>query len=161
VSLNQEQFRIACSYFATGVAILTTQSAEGTPHGLTINSFASLSLDPLLVMAAIAHTSAQLQAFESATSFAINILREDQEDLSRRFAKVPEERFNGVAWTPGFVGAPLGTPLIEGCIASIECRIIHRIDVGDHRVLIGEAEEAQIHPGRPLLFFRSAYGSLA
>ena len=157
MSLSQDHFRIACAHFATGVAILTTQSAEGTPHGLTINSFTSLSLDPPLVMAAIAHSSAQLHAFESATSFAINILREDQEDLSRRFAKVPEQRFNGVDWTPG----PAGAPLIQGCIATIECRIIHRIDVGDHRVLIGEAVEAHVHQGRPLLFFRSAYGALA
>src|SRR5712671_7998714 len=90
VSLTQDEFRTACAHFATGVAILTTQSADSTPHGLTINSFASLSLDPLLVMAAVAHSSAQLHAFESSTSFAVNILREDQADLSRRFAKVPE-----------------------------------------------------------------------
>jgi flavin reductase (DIM6/NTAB) family NADH-FMN oxidoreductase RutF len=156
VSLSQDQFRTACAHFATGVAILTTQSAEGAPHGLTINSFASLSLDPLLVMAAVAHSSAQLHAFDSSTGFAINILREDQADLSRRFAREPEERFNSVVWTPGSTG-----PLIKDCIASIECRTIHRIDVGDHRVLIGEAMEARVNEGRPLLFFRSSYASLA
>ncbi len=160
MSLSQEQFRMACAHFATGVAILTTQSDDRTPHGLTINSFASLSLEPLLVMAAIAHSSAQLQAFETSSTFAINILRQDQQELSRRFARV-EERFNGVPWIPGTTGSPMGVPLIEGCIASIECRIIHRIDVGDHRVLIGEAVEAHINEGLPLLFFRSAYGSLA
>ena len=156
MSISQDQFRRACAHFATGVAILTTQSGEGAPHGLTINSFTSLSLDPPLVMAAVAHSSAQLPIFDASASFAVNILNEHQQDLSRRFAKVPEERFNGVPWAVGTQGAPL----IEGCIATIECRTMHRIDVGDHRVLVGEAVEARVHDGRPLLFFKSGYGAL-
>ena len=154
--MTPDQFRKACAHFATGVAILTTRSAEGDPHGLTINSFTSLSLDPPLVMAAVAHSSAQLQAFEASSSFAVNILSEDQQDLSRRFAKVQEERFNGIAWKVGGSGAPL----LDGTIASLECRTIHRIDVGDHRVLIGEAVDGRVSDGRPLLFFNSAYASL-
>ena len=154
--MTQDQFRKACAHFATGVAILTTRSAEGEPHGLTINSFTSLSLEPPLVMAAVAHSSAQLQAFETSSSFAINILSEEQQDLSRRFAKVPEERFNGIAWRVGASGAPL----IDRTITSIECRTVHRIDVGDHRVLIGEAVAAHVSDGRPLLFFRSSYASI-
>jgi flavin reductase (DIM6/NTAB) family NADH-FMN oxidoreductase RutF len=156
VSLNPEQFRRACAHFATGVAILTTRSAEGAPHGLTINSFTSLSLDPPLVMAAIAHSSAQLQTFDTSTSFAVNVLHEAQRDLSVHFAKVNQDRFNGVPWTEGTSGAPL----LEGAIAVIECRVVHRIDVGDHRVIIGEAVDAQMHGGRPLLFFQSGYAAL-
>jgi flavin reductase (DIM6/NTAB) family NADH-FMN oxidoreductase RutF len=157
VSLTQDTFRRACGHFATGVAILATRTPDGTPHGLTVNSFASLSLDPPMVMAAIAHTSNQLAAFDSAPSFSINILSEEQLELSKRFARVHEDRFKDVPWIEGTLGAPL----LEGSIASIECQIIHRIDVGDHRVLIGEAVDARVRAGRPLLYFRSAYAALA
>ena len=156
MSVSQESFRKACGHFATGVAILATRTADGTPHGLTINSFASLSLDPPLVMVAIAHSSAQLSAFDVAPSFTVSFLREDQQDLSRRFAQVQQERFSGILWTEGSTGAPL----IQGAIASLECRIAQHIDLGDHRVLIGEAVEAHISAGRPLVFFRGVYASL-
>ena len=116
--------------FTTGVGVLTTAPHDGAPHGLTVNSFNSLSLEPPLVMAAIALDSLQLPAFEESDFFALNILAE-QQHLSVHFARRRQGRFDGVAWRPGFTGAPL----FDQTLAAIECRAVQRFDAGDHRVL--------------------------
>jgi len=152
-ALNPDVFRRACGLFATGVAVLTTRATDGTPHGLTINSFCSLSLDPPLVMVAIDRICSFLRTFESTGYYAVHILREEQRDLSVRFAELPEGRFTGVPWQAGVVGAPV----IAGVLGVIECRTIQIIDAGDHRMLIGQVVEVGIGEGRPLVFFRSGY----
>ena len=149
-------FRQACSQFATGVAVLTTRAENGAPHGLTINSFTSISLDPPLVLVAVAHDCTILEHFGYSGFYAVNILREDQVDLSVRFAELPEGRFTGVPWSPGATGAPV----IAGVLTVLECRTAQSVDVGDHRVLIGEVLEARVGDGRPLVFFGSGYTRL-
>jgi flavin reductase (DIM6/NTAB) family NADH-FMN oxidoreductase RutF len=149
-------FRAACGLFATGVAVLTTRAADGTPHGLTINSFSSLSLNPPLVMVAVDRDCTSMGAFETSSSFAVNILREEQIDLSIRFAQLPEGRFTGVSWREGVTGAPV----MEGVLGVIEAKTVQVIDAGDHRALIGEAVSVEIGEGRPLLFFGSEYGRI-
>ena len=150
-------FRRACGLFATGVTVLTTRAADGTPHGITVNSFCSLSLDPPLVMVAIARDCTFLNHFESSPFFAVNILREDQRDLSIRFAQLPEGRFTGVAWRE----AASGSPWIDETLALLDCKTVQVLDTGDHRVIIGEALEVAMSEGRPLIFFRSEYTGLA
>jgi flavin reductase (DIM6/NTAB) family NADH-FMN oxidoreductase RutF len=151
-------FRSACARFATGVAIVTASAADGAPHGLTINSFASLSLDPPLVMVAIDRRVAFLDVFEKHGAFAVNILGEHQCELSNRFASVlPEGRFEGVEWSRGVTGSPV----LEGGIGVIECRIERVFDAGDHRVLVGLAVGAELGEGKPLVFFGSEYVRLA
>jgi flavin reductase (DIM6/NTAB) family NADH-FMN oxidoreductase RutF len=154
--ITTESFRRACAKFATGVAVVTTLAPNGEPHGLTINSFCSLSLDPPLVMIAIARDCVFLQHFESSGHFAVNILSEHQRDLSNRFAQLPEGRFAGVAWR----SAATGSPLIEGSLAVLECNTTQALDAGDHRVLIGEAVAFEIGEGSPLIFFASDYARL-
>jgi flavin reductase (DIM6/NTAB) family NADH-FMN oxidoreductase RutF len=154
--LDGDEFRRACARFATGVCVLTTRTQDGRPHGLTVNSFASLSLDPPLVMAAIARASAYLAAFESSEFFAVNILTEEQRHLSIRFARREEGRFNGAPWSPGTTGSPV----FEETLGVIECRTMQWLDAGDHRVLVGQAVAAVVRQGRPLLFFESGYASL-
>ncbi len=107
-------------------------------------------------MAAIAHNSTQLPAFDAGEYFAVNILRDDQKDLSTRFARPGEHRFREIAWEPGMEG----TPLLHGAIAVIECRAVERFDAGDHRVVVGEALSTRTHEGKPLLYFRSGYREL-
>jgi flavin reductase (DIM6/NTAB) family NADH-FMN oxidoreductase RutF len=136
--------------------VLTTRASDGTPHGLTINSFSSISLHPPLVMVAVAHDCTALEHFGSSGYYAVNILREHHVHLSTRFAELPEGRFTGIAWQPGVTGAPL----IEGVLAVIECKTVQSVDVGDHRVLIGEAVDVQFSEGRPLVFFGSGYTRL-
>jgi flavin reductase (DIM6/NTAB) family NADH-FMN oxidoreductase RutF len=154
--LDRDEFRRACARFATGVCVLTTSTADGRPHGLTVNSFTSLSLDPPLVMAAIARVSAYLAAFESSGFFAVNILTEEQRPLSVRFARREEGRFTGAAWNAGVTGSPV----FEGTLGVIECRTVQWLDAGDHRVLVGQAVAAVVRPGRPLLYFESGYANL-
>jgi flavin reductase (DIM6/NTAB) family NADH-FMN oxidoreductase RutF len=142
--------------FPTGVAVVTTLAPDGAPHGLTMNSFCSLSLDPPLVMVAIARDCVFLSFFESSGHFAVNILTASQRDLSNRFAQLPEGRFMGVAWKNGVAGSPL----IGGALAVIECRTVQVMDAGDHRVLIGEAVAVEVGEGQPLVFFGSGYAGL-
>jgi flavin reductase (DIM6/NTAB) family NADH-FMN oxidoreductase RutF len=153
--LSVHDFRKACAQFATGVCVLTTCTREG-PHGLTVNSFSSLSLEPPLVMVAVALTSAQLVGFEKSDFFAVNILSEEQRNLSIRFSHREEGRFSGFPWAPGETGAPV----LEGVLSVIECRTVNRFDAGDHRVLVGEAISAHVREGRPLLYYQSGYKGL-
>lgn len=153
--ISEHEFRKVCARFATGVCLLTTCTREG-PHGLTVNSFSSLSLEPPLVMVAIGLQSKQLAGFENSDFFAVNILTEEQRHLSIRFAQAEEGRFNGFAWSPGQTGAPL----FEGVLGIIECRTVNRFDAGDHRVLVGEAVAAEVREGRPLLYYQSGYAEL-
>jgi flavin reductase (DIM6/NTAB) family NADH-FMN oxidoreductase RutF len=155
-AVSPELFRRACALFPTGVAVVTTRAADGTAHGLTVNAFCSLSLDPPLILVAIDRACSLLDTFQKAERFAINFLSVDQQDLSVRFSQLPEGRFAGVSWTPGVAGAPL----IEGTIGSIECRTTNIIDAGDHRALIGEVVVASIGQGDPLVFFRSNYAAI-
>jgi flavin reductase (DIM6/NTAB) family NADH-FMN oxidoreductase RutF len=148
-------FRQAAGRFATGVAVLATRAPNGDPHGLTINSFSSISLHPPIVMVSVAHDCTILHHFECG-SFAVNILRENQVDLSVRFAELDEGRFTGIAWQPGVTGSPM----IEGVLAVLDCKIIKTLDVGDHRVFFGEVLEILASEGRPLLFFASGYAAL-
>ena len=149
-------FRRACALFPTGVAVLTTRAQDGTPHGLTVNAFCSLSLHPPLVLVAVDRTCSLLETFEKSGHFAVNFLAESQRDLSIRFSELPEGRFTGVSWTPGVEGAPL----LEAAIGSLECRTTQIIDAGDHRALIGEVIAATVREGDPLVFFRSGYTGL-
>lgn len=153
--LSTHEFRKVCARFATGVCVLTTCTGEG-PHGLTVNSFSSLSLEPPLVMVAVALGSAQLAGFEKSDFFAVNILAEQQRQLSIRFSQREEARFSGFPWSPGQTGAPL----LDGVLGVIECRTVNRFDAGDHRVLVGEAVAAEVREGRPLLYYQSGYAEL-
>ncbi|HML18050.1 MAG TPA: flavin reductase family protein [Bryobacteraceae bacterium] len=154
--LDSFAFRRACGLFATGVAVLSTRASDGAPHGLTVNSFSSLSLSPPLIMVAIDRDCTSLHHFEISGSFAVNILRVEQLDLSIRFAQLPEGRFTGIPWREGVTGSPI----LEGVLGVIECTTINVIDAGDHRALIGESVAVEIGEGRPLVFFNGGYTRL-
>jgi flavin reductase (DIM6/NTAB) family NADH-FMN oxidoreductase RutF len=154
--MTTHEFRRACAHFATGVCVLTACNREGSPHGLTVNSFSSVSLEPPLVMAAIAHSSTQLAGFDDAEFFGVNILTEKQRSLSVYFATREPGRFDGIPWAAGKTGAPV----LEETLGVIECRTVQRFDAGDHRILVGEAVTASVHQGRPLLFYKSGYAGL-
>jgi flavin reductase (DIM6/NTAB) family NADH-FMN oxidoreductase RutF len=151
-----EAFLRACAQFSTGVAIATVLDHGGAPHGMTVNSFTSVSLEPPLVLICIDHKARILEHFLASQSFAINILRENQQALSTHFARPSDDRFGTVEWTPGATGVPL----IPGALATLECTIERRIPAGDHTVLIGEVVSAVRHEGRPLIFFSSGYRAL-
>ena len=104
-------------------------------------------------MVSVAHDCTALDHFGSSGFYAVNILREDQVDLSVRFAELPEGRFTDVAWREGLTGAPV----LDGVLAVLECRTVQSVDLGDHRVFIGEVIDVMISEGRPLVFFAGGY----
>ena len=120
---------------------------------MTVNSFTSVSLDPPLVLVCIDHKARILDHFQKSDLFAINILRETQQELSMRFARPGEDRFGAVEWYAGDTGAPL----IPNALSTLECTVFQRVEAGDHTILIGEVVSAIRHEGRPLLYFSSSY----
>ena len=151
-----QAFLRACAQFATGVAIATVADAAGSPHGMTINSFTSVSLEPPLVLICIDHKARILDHFLSADFFAINILRDSQQELSERFARPGEDRFDALGWYPGETRAPL----IPDALAIFECAVFERRKAGDHTIVIGEVVQAVRREGRPLVYFSSSYQTL-
>ena len=154
---SAEEFLRACGRFATGVAIATTMDSSGSPCGLTISSFSSVSLHPPLVLFCIDRASQVLGAFEESKSFVINILNESQRDLAQRFATRQNDRFGGLEFRRGISGAPV----IPHSLAVIECRRHQVLDGGDHRIFLGEVLSVDAADGDPLLYFASRYRQLA
>ena len=154
--VDSASYRRTCAQFATGVTVVTTRDSEGHPHGLTVNSFSSVSLDPPLVLVNIDLRNAILGHFISSEWFGINVLAEHQEELSRRFSSPLENRFRGVDWTTGVSGVPL----LTGVLAQLECTVVRSFEAGDHTVLIGEVRGASYRDGKPLVFFDSEYRKL-
>ena len=152
------EFRTAISQFATGVTIVTTLDTDG-PVGITVNAFASVSLEPALVMIALDHRRFIVPAIEAGGRYAVNVLAEDQQWLSDCFAGAnvnpSRAEFCGAPWHPGHTGLPL----IAGASASIECRVVERIPLGDHLLFIGAVEAVTVHEPDvpPLLYHRRRY----
>jgi flavin reductase (DIM6/NTAB) family NADH-FMN oxidoreductase RutF len=154
-SFDVRAFRNALGSFPTGVAIITTTGPDGQPIGLTCNSFSSVSLDPPLVSWGLRINSKSLEAFRRAGAFAINILAEDQKDLSGRFASSAiVDKFEGVAWRAGLQGLPV----IEECVATFECTKFAEHLAGDHVLFLGQV--MKFEHGRhedSLVFYKGAY----
>lgn len=155
-AVGPQAFLRACAQFATGVAIVSVLDSSGQPQGMTANSFTSVSLQPPLVLVCIDHKARLMEHVETSDAFAINILRESQQELSTHFARPAEDRFVATEWYPG----ETGMPLIPGALATLECRIVQRIPAGDHTILLGEVVSAIRHEGRPLVYFSSSYQQL-
>ena len=151
------RYRKVCAQFATGITVVTVVDAHGHPHGMTVNSFSSVSLDPPLVLVSIDLRHSILGHFLSASAFAVNVLAEGQEALSQRFSSVSEKRFEGIAWHP----SSLGVPLLDGVLAHLECSVVRTFEAGDHTVLIGEVLAiAARRDHAPLVFYRGTYHGL-
>ncbi|MBI3992569.1 MAG: flavin reductase family protein [Candidatus Lambdaproteobacteria bacterium] len=154
--MDKDSFRAVLGRFASGVTIITTLDAEGAPTGLTATSFASLSLDPPLVLFCLARTANCFEDFQRAGSFAVNILAHGQDAISNIFASRGAEKYVGVGYRKG----ELGDPLLDGALASMECRIAARHPGGDHVIYVGEVQAVQAGEGRPLLYYQGKYHTL-
>src|SRR5258708_11042176 len=113
-AIDPRDFRNALGTYATGVTVITVADADGKPHGLTCNSFASVSLNPPLVLWSLGMFSQGLSTFQNASHFAVNVLGASQQALAKKFATSSEDKFAGVEWTPGLGGAPL----LADCVAT-------------------------------------------
>lgn len=149
--------RQALGEFVTGITVVTARGADDVLAGLTVNSFASVSLDPPLVLWSLGLGSPSVPVFQTCTHFAVNVLALDQQDISQQFAQSKTDKFAGVETK---VGAG-GTALLPGCCAWFECRVAARHEGGDHLILIGEVEQFRREPRPPLVYHRGAYGRIA
>lgn len=158
--VDDAQFKSAMSHFLSGVTVVTTEH-EGTPYGMTVASFASLSLHPPLVLVCIEKAVKTHDALVAAEKFGVSILGADQADLSGRFAtKKIEDKFAGIAVTRG---PELGLPLLDGAICTLECRVHNQLPGGDHSIFVGEVVGVRTTSDdeAPLAYFRSGYRRLA
>ena len=146
-------FREALGRFGTGVTVVTCATPDG-PLGITANSFASLSLDPPLVMWAPAKSSSRYPFFMAAPHFAIHVMAREQFDACKGFAR-SGDAFAGLDWAHG----PHAVPLIDGCLSRLECDAQASHDGGDHSIVIGRVTRVTTRPGTPLLFFGGEYGT--
>ncbi|MGV3550930.1 flavin reductase [Rhizobium sp.] len=136
MTFDARALRDAFGSFLTGVTVVTTHNAEGAPIGFTANSFTSVSLDPPLLLVCLAKTSRNYAVLTEAKGFAVNILAEDQKDVSNTFARPVEDRFAAVEWKKG----PFGSPVFADVAAWFDCAMHERVDAGDHVILIGRVE---------------------
>ena len=158
MKLDTRELRKTLGCFATGVTIVTTAPEGHDPIGITANSFASVSLEPPLVLWSLARHSSSYETFAIATHYTVNILRESQVALSVRFADPDNHRLlNGLSWRYG----ENGCPTIPGSLATLECEIRTRIDGGDHVILLGRVLRFEQGEGKPLLFAQGKYANLA
>ncbi|MFB6451336.1 flavin reductase family protein [Bradyrhizobium tunisiense] len=139
--------------FVTGVTVVTTVDSSGRFHGLTANSFNSVSLDPPLVLWSQAIKAKSHHVFYAAERFAVNILAEDQSEISNRFASSSCEKFESLSVDTGLGGVPL----LRGCSARLQCRVVSRIAGGDHTIYVGQVCSIERSESRPLVFGNGRY----
>lgn len=149
------RFRDVLGRFATGVAVVTATGEQG-PVGLTVQSFASVSLDPPLVLFSIARTARSWPVIERVGTFCVNLLSGNQEPLAVTMASRGTDKFAGVEWSP----APgTGSPRIEGCLGYVDCRVDGVYDAGDHVLVLGRVVDLDhSDDDTALLFYRGQYG---
>src|SRR6202044_2642054 len=157
MSLNPSEFRKAMGSFATGVTIITVD-LDGEIHGMTANAFASVSLDPLLVLVCVDHNTRTHAHLHTKKRFGINVLREDQRGISEYYAR-PDRNHEHAETEAGaqFERTGHGTPILHGALAYLECRLHSSQEAGDHTGFIAEVEDGVVGSGGPLLFFRGKY----
>jgi flavin reductase (DIM6/NTAB) family NADH-FMN oxidoreductase RutF len=156
--IDPRDFRNALGTYGTGVTIVTAMAADGKPYGVTCNSFASVSLNPPLVLWSLGMFSQGLPIFQNASHFAVNVLDVSQQELALKFAKSSGEKFAGVEWKPGLGSAPV----IAGCVAQFQCRAVNRYYGGDHIIFLGaNSAYATSSPSRYDTSRRSRLRSLA
>ena len=152
---DARDLRRAFGSFATGVTIVTTVDSDGKPCGFTANSFSSVSIDPPLLLVSIAKTAYGCDIFTSSHGFAVNILAQDQRDLSNRFARAGSDKFAGLGWRSVVTGAPI----IDDVVAWFDCEHYEQVDAGDHIILIGRVMQYSYNTHAPLGFCRGSYVS--
>jgi flavin reductase (DIM6/NTAB) family NADH-FMN oxidoreductase RutF len=154
---SKDDFRRVMGYFATGVTVVTT-AHNGEVRGMTANSVTSVSLDPLSVLVCVNHEAITHGILSASGVFCVNILTDEQEQLSRGCAKpdTAEARLEGVPYHLGTSGAPV----LEGALAYLDCRVSKTLEFGTHTIFVGETVDLGAAEGQPLLFYRGKYAKV-
>ncbi|MCP8971070.1 flavin reductase family protein [Ectobacillus ponti] len=149
-------FKQIMGSYPTGVTVVTTTGADGTPAGLTVNSFASVSLDPLLVLWCLDNRSSALAAFSESDVFAVHVLAAEQQDVCWAFAGKEPDRFGKVEWAQ----SEHGLPVISGSLGVLQCRKVQQMEAGDHQIFLGEVIAIEKEEKEPMLYFRRHVGKI-
>lgn len=159
MSVDASQFKNALKLWASGVTVVTAQSAQHGLKGMTATSFSSVSVDPPQILVCLNQNTDTGAVVLEQKQFAVNILRAEQQNVSNQFAGggTQEERFDSVAWQAGENGAPLLTE----SLASLECKVVEQVLAGTHWIVIGEVEKVVCRDGDPLLYYSGAYRQLS
>lgn len=156
--VDRDRYRRLAGSFPTGVTVITARDADGSPKGLTTQSFIGLSTEPPLVLVSIDKTSRTLAALRHSRAFVVNFLRAGAEDVSTKFASKDDDKFAIVPWRPSDVAA--GAPILhESAMAYAECVVEQGLEAGDHWVFIARVEGGEVLGGAPLLYFRRMYAA--
>ena len=155
--VDPARFRQLLGRFATGVAVVTADDAEGNPTGMTANSLVSVSLNPPLISLCIDHTADMHRTLAQATRFTVNVLAANQEAISRRFAEQGTRRFEGI----GFSRSDRGGIVLDGVLAHLECERVSEFPAGDHSIYLGRVVGGGTSEGEPLLYYRGGYAGMA
>lgn len=159
--LTALEFRKALGHFSTGVTVVSVERESGQIHGMTANSFTSVSLDPMLILVCVDRRAKMLSLLETKKRFGISVLKAGQEAISEYFAKgeqsaETEERLSiRYRWTPS------GIAVLENAMLQLSCRLVASHIAGDHTIFVGEVEDAEMREGEPLIYFRGEYRRIA
>jgi flavin reductase (DIM6/NTAB) family NADH-FMN oxidoreductase RutF len=156
LSVSSDEFRAVLGRFPSGVTVVTTTASDGADHGMTVSAFASVSLEPPLVLICIERTASAHDALTLAPGFVVNILSANQEQIARRFSIVDIDRFEGV----GYGRSAKGYAVLDDVLGVIECSTFALHEAGDHTIIVGQVETANARNGSPLLYYRGGYAQL-
>ena len=160
MSVTSAEFREALGCFATGVTVITVDY-EGQVQGMTANAFASVSLDPPLVLVCVDHRARTHAHLHAKKRFGVNVLAEDQQTISEYYARAAQDHGHAEREAGArFDRTMHGTPVLNGALAYLECRLHTAQDAGDHTIFIAEVEEVVVREGNPLLYYRARYRTI-
>jgi len=172
MSDQKQEFRKALGRFASGITVITVAKEDGGAiqaksasrfsgvHGMTANSFTSVSLVPPQILVCVGEKARALKLLHAAGRFGVTVLREDQQPFSDYFAYGPQDPAEGARIGVHFRTSARGTTLLDGGLATLDCKVVTANLSGDHTVFIGEVEEMSWTEGKPLLYFAGQYRKL-
>ena len=159
MSVGSDDFKKALQLWASGVAVVTSQSEKYGVRGMTVTAFSSVSAEPPQILVCLNQSADTGENIDQSQHFAVNILNDRQQDVSNNFSggRSQEERFASTPWHTGNTGVPI----LDDSLMSLECKVNEKVRAGTHWILIGEVQEVTCRSGEPLLYFRSNYRELA
>ncbi len=160
-SLSSSEFRKALGHFTTGVTVVTVEREPGKIHGMTANSFTSVSLDPMLILVCVDHRAIMYPLLQKKKQFGVSVLKHNQQAISEYFAKKEHNAEAEQRLGIHFRQTANGARVVEGTLLQMGCKVIASHVAGDHTIFVGEVEAAEMEEGEPLLYFRGEYRKIA
>lgn len=157
MAITKEEFRHALGKFASGVTVVTTKDKTGKLFGITVSAFCSVSLEPPLILVCIEKDTGSHHAFQQSGAFVVNILHENQQEISNHFASHPANKFTEISYHLGIENLPV----LDNVLVNLECRLHNFYEGGDHTIFVGEIERATVNEENPLVYWHGDYKNLS